>query len=257
LKVVGDRVTLGDLARAWLGKAERFTSVPWSDPAPNLSPEDYAKVCLIDLNPPGEEKKKGLCKLPIRATPGGPTNINALRAAAGSLGGSRGQEVQAPEEAKAKAARELVRLMRSADMQPGEDTLRRAGLAKSDFEFEFAIVKADVPKRVVYGIPLRPDVPDSQKDSVNVEEIEAAAWNFMIKSQRYDEQHEHLIPKGDVCVVESFLAPVDFELNGKDVAKGSWVLASKVFSDDIWKKIEKGEISAYSIKGRGNRTPTS
>ena len=105
LEVNGQAVTLADLALAWLDKAERFTSAPWSDPAPNLSAADYAKVCLIDLNPPGEEKKKGLCKLPIRGKPGGAINTNALKAAAGSLGGSRGQEVQAPDEAKRKAAR--------------------------------------------------------------------------------------------------------------------------------------------------------
>lgn len=255
LQVNGDQVTLGDLARAWLEKAERFTSAPWSEPSANLSADDYCSVCLIDENPAGRDKVKNLCKLPVRARPGAPANTNALRAVAGSLGGSRGQEVKAKPESKLKAARELVRLMRAADMEPSEPTLRRAGMTKSDFEVEFAIVKADEPRRVVYGVPLRPDATDSQGDRVSADEIREAAWEFMVKSQRYDEQHKRLVPEGDVAVVESFLAPVDFKLGDVAVKEGSWVLASKIFSDDLWEKIQKGEINAYSIKGRGKRSP--
>ncbi len=45
-----------------------FTDEAWSSPESSLSAEDFAKVCLIDLNPPGKEKVKGLCRLPVRNT---------------------------------------------------------------------------------------------------------------------------------------------------------------------------------------------
>lgn len=67
-----------------------FTSSPWDAGAVESSQEAgaYCRCCLIDLNE--GEKSKGQCKLPVRATPGGPINTNAMGAAAGSLAGSRG-----------------------------------------------------------------------------------------------------------------------------------------------------------------------
>ena len=100
-----------------------FSSAPWSTPASDLSPEDYCKVCLIDLNPSGAKKLKGKCKLPVRKSPGAPYNKAALRNAAARL-----PQADAPADAKRKAARKLVRLMREAGMRPGEATLRMAGM---------------------------------------------------------------------------------------------------------------------------------
>ncbi len=104
-----------------------FTNAAWSSPEADLSAEDYAKVCLIDLNAPGEAKVKGNCKLPIRSTPNGPYNTNAMMAAANALSGSRGG-VDAPPEEKKKAARKLMRLMAEAGMNPHEGLKRLLGL---------------------------------------------------------------------------------------------------------------------------------
>jgi len=251
-----DQVTLSDLVITWLTKETKFTSVPWQDPQSSLSAADYAKVCLIDMNEPGEEKVKSKLKLPIRSRPDGPINTNALRAVAAALGGARGNEIQAPEEAKTKAARTVVRLMREAGIEPGEATLNRAGLAKADLGLEVEIIKADAKEQIVYGIPLVPDTEDGQGDTVTPPQIARAAWGFMLKSQRFDFQHERLVPIGEAAVVESYIAPVDFDLNGKSVKAGSWVLATKIFSKELWARIEKGEINAYSINGRGSRRPT-
>lgn len=85
----------------------------------------FCEACLIDLNPPGEEKKATLCKLPVRE-PDGAINRNALAAAAAALVGARGG-VDAPLEAKRKAARKLVRLYRQAEMEPPASLKRLAG----------------------------------------------------------------------------------------------------------------------------------
>lgn len=103
-----------------------FSDKPWG----NISESDYrdaqafCDACLIDLNKPGEEKTKNLCKLPIRE-PGGQYNINAIHAAAAALAGARGG-VQAPAEAKRKAARRLVRLYAEMDAEPPESLRRLA-----------------------------------------------------------------------------------------------------------------------------------
>ncbi len=102
---------------------------PWSAPTLADFGGDVGRLCsacLIDLNPAGQPKVAGQCKLPYKE-PGGAVNANALRAISGVLAGARGG-VQAPADAKKAAARKLVGLMRGADMQPGDGLLRMAGM---------------------------------------------------------------------------------------------------------------------------------
>lgn len=97
---------------------------PWS----NFSDADYAtadafcRASLIDLNPAGEAKTKANCKLRVYE-PGGALNSNGVHAAAAVLAGARGG-VDAPAAAKAKAARQLVRLYGEISETP-PDSLRR------------------------------------------------------------------------------------------------------------------------------------
>ena len=89
------------------------------------SAEKFCAASLIDLNEPGEDKVAGLCKLPVQE-PTGSYNLNAMRAATAALLGARGG-VDAPLEAKRKAARKLVRLYREADLEVPEALVRLAG----------------------------------------------------------------------------------------------------------------------------------
>jgi len=104
----------------------QFTNAEWSSPESDMSPEDFAKCSLIDTNAPGEPKVKSKIKLPIRSTPGGAVNVNALRNAAGRIF----QMTGVPAEDKKKAARRLVSLMREAGIEVGSNSLLRlAGMA--------------------------------------------------------------------------------------------------------------------------------
>ncbi len=104
-----------------------ISNKPWS----SVSESDYqdaavfCKASLIDLNPPGEEKVKGNCKLPVYE-PGGALNRGAVHAAAAVLAGARGG-VQAPPEEKRKAARKLLRLYSELEEEPPESLRRLAG----------------------------------------------------------------------------------------------------------------------------------
>lgn len=104
-----------------------FTNGPWDGAAAESGQEAgaFCRCCLIDLN--DGEKVKGQCKLPIRSTPGGPINLNAMSAAAAALAGARGG-VDAPAEKKRAAARRLVGLYREADREPPPALLRVAGM---------------------------------------------------------------------------------------------------------------------------------
>jgi len=255
-KVNGDEVKLTDLVSAWLTKAEKFTSVPWSDPQSDLSASDYAKVSLIDLNEPGADKVKSKIKLPIRSRPGGPINVNALRAVASVLAGGRGG-VDAPDEAKQKAARITVRLLRQAGVEvSSEPLLRLAGETKKELEVEI-IHKAD-EKQVAYGVILRPNIPDGDGDLYDEEAVQEAAWKYMANTGgTADWLHQEELGKEQAVMVESFIAPTDFDWGGFQVKIGDWVGGMWVRDKKMWGAVKKGEISAFSIRGMGRRRPVT
>lgn len=62
------------------------------------------------MNEPGADKTKAMCKLPV-FEPNGDLNRNAVHAAAAVLAGGRGG-VQAPPDAKRRAARKLIAFYR-------------------------------------------------------------------------------------------------------------------------------------------------
>jgi len=100
-----------------------FVNTAWTSPEADLSADDYCAVCLIDENE-GEEKVKGLCKLPVRATPNGPYNVNAIYAAAGAHGILG---VKASPDAKRKAAKKIVNLYGEMKEEAPEGVKRIAG----------------------------------------------------------------------------------------------------------------------------------
>lgn len=109
------------------GRSVPFSNAPWSGAAVQaaLDASDFCAVCLIDLNESGAEKVKGNCKLPVKATPDGPYNVNAIHACAGAHGV---MAVDAPTEDKRKAARKIVSLYREMKEEPPEGVMRMAGM---------------------------------------------------------------------------------------------------------------------------------
>ncbi|WP_418027018.1 XkdF-like putative serine protease domain-containing protein [Paenibacillus sp. JJ1722] len=123
---------------------------------------------------------------------------------------------------------------------------------KPDFEKQVRLItKADDPKKLVYGVVYEPDVEDTHGDIMTAEEIEKAVHGFMsnlaiAKGAVMDTQHDFDPGVGDV--VECYVAPVDFEMGEETIKKGSWVLVTKA-NDDIWNKIQDGEVTGYSMAG--------
>lgn len=118
---------------------------------------------------------------------------------------------------------------------------------KPTFEKQVKILtKADDAQKLVYGIVYEPNAVDAHDDFMNAEEIEKAAHSFMKDARNIDLQHNFEDGYGDV--VESYIAPQDFEVGGENIVKGSWVLVTKA-SDEVWEAIQKGDITGYSMAG--------
>ncbi|GIN71141.1 hypothetical protein J14TS2_16160 [Bacillus sp. J14TS2] len=119
-------------------------------------------------------------------------------------------------------------------------------------EVKLFINKEDDEQQLVYGVVYEPgnaddsDTWDSHDDFMTAGEIEKAAHGFMKDARNIDMQHDFEAGVGEV--VESYIAPADFDLGEETITKGSWVLVTKA-SDEVWEEIKKGEITGYSMAG--------
>lgn len=126
----------------------------------------------------------------------------------------------------------------------------KAAAGKADFRTFGRIVKADSAAHYVTGIVYEPMVEDSQGNYMTAEEIEKAAHWFMKNAGDADIQHCFEKAEG-VEVVESYVAKCDMEIEGQPIKKGTWLMTMEVADDDVWDKIEKGEITGFSMGGTG------
>lgn len=101
-------------------------------------------------------------------------------------------------------------------------------------------------QKLVYGIVYEPDVPDAHGDFMTAEEIEKAAHGFLAEAREIDINHS--FEGGTGVVVESYVAPDEFMIGSKQIAKGSWVLVTRA-SDEVWEQIKAGIITGYSMAG--------
>lgn len=134
-----------------------------------------------------------------------------------------------------------------------------AAVNKIAKENEIVFKAADKPKQTLYCVVMEPETEDLQGDVTAAEEIEKAAHQYLLDSRVIGDSHrkdgcDNLF-KVDAGVVESFIAPIDYEVDGEKILKGSWVIAIKVYDTEVWKSIEAGEITGVSIGGFGERLP--
>lgn len=123
-----------------------------------------------------------------------------------------------------------------------------------DVEFDVRVVKNDdSAKKLLYGIVYEPNEIDAHGDSMNSEEIEKTAHEFMKFYRNIDTEHNLIAGAG--YVVECYIAPVDMEIGTQKIKKGSWVLVTEA-TDEIWEDYLNGEITGYSMYGIARNTVT-
>ncbi len=109
--------------------------------------------------------------------------------------------------------------------------------ANSVVQKDLTVFKKDREKQIVYGILFEPDYVDAQGDFVSKEDIEEAAHNYLLTSRTIKFSHQEDI-SDQVSVVESYIAPVDFEMNGMSIKEGTWIVALKIWSEELWNATE-------------------
>jgi len=147
------------------------------------------------------------------------------------------------------------------------------------------IVVKNAKQRYTLGIVYEPDTLDTDNEFTDAAELEKACWDFMRDLQgmagtakaallflteikkavdedadlefdlleldtitKYGVNAMHAEDLDDCEVVECYIAPVDMKIGEQTVKKGTW-LAGIVWSEDVFKKIQDGEWTGYSMGG--------
>lgn len=118
---------------------------------------------------------------------------------------------------------------------------------------EGQILKADDEQRLVYGwasvvTEKGEPVVDRQGDVIEPETLVKAVNNFIENIRVGKEMH-----KGDQIGAVIHSMPVTKEIGeslGIQSDREGWVVAFKVYDDDVWARVKSGELAAFSIGGR-------
>jgi DNA adenine methylase len=110
-------------------------------------------------------------------------------------------------------------------------------------------------ERYVLGVVLEPEKVDAQQDIYSAAEVRDAAHRFMEQYRNLGLMHREIL--GDqVKILESYLAPAEFEADGTRIKKGTWLLAVRVVDDELWRQVKAGELTGFSIGGSAIRSRT-
>ena len=118
---------------------------------------------------------------------------------------------------------------------------------------EGQILKADDEQRMVYGwasvvTEKGEPVVDRQGDVIEPDTLVRAVSKFMEHVRVGKEMH-----KGDQIGAVIHSMPITKEIGeslGIQSDREGWIVAFKVYDDDVWSKVKSGELAAFSIGGR-------
>ena len=120
---------------------------------------------------------------------------------------------------------------------------------------QIRLIKVDeAEERIVFGVVLEPNEVDAQNDTISEEEIRQAAHKFMEDFGNLGLQHKEIV-NGKLVLLETFIAPVPFEIDGEKVKKGSWLFKERVVDNALWAAVKKGDFTGFSIGGSAIRKP--
>lgn len=133
--------------------------------------------------------------------------------------------------------------------------LRAEEIRKMADDHRVRLLKVDGAKeeRTVTGIVLEPEVEDSQGDIYSEKEVRFAAHWYMENGGAVGLMHNRLLGQG-AKLLQSFIAPVDFELDGQRVKKGTWIMVIRILDPRVWADVKAGRLTGLSIGGDAIRT---
>lgn len=133
--------------------------------------------------------------------------------------------------------------------------ITKADGGQAQFSALGKILKVDAETHYVTGIVYEPLVEDAHGNFMTESEIRKAAYWFAKNGDKVDLQHSFEQVDG-VAVVENYVAPSDMEIDGAPIIKGTWLMTVEVENADVWEKVQKGEVTGFSMGGIGKYSET-
>ena len=133
--------------------------------------------------------------------------------------------------------------------------ITKADDGQAQFSTLGKILKVDAETHYVTGIVDEPLIEDAHGNFMTESEIRKAAFWFAKNGDKVDLQHSFEQVEG-VTVVETYVAPSDMEVEGQPVIKGTWLMTVEVENADVWNKVQKGEVTGFSMGGIGKYSET-
>lgn len=115
------------------------------------------------------------------------------------------------------------------------------------FDRTVDIVKVDQKERIVGGVVYAPNMIDAQGDWTDEAEICKAMYNFMEEVQSFDLMHEG--SERNVVILECFQPEIQTLKGGKTIPAGCMWVTVRINDEEMWKRIDGGEITGFSIEG--------
>ena len=128
--------------------------------------------------------------------------------------------------------------------------ITKAKEGEASFTTSGTIVKTDSEKHYVTGIVYEPMVEDAHGNYMTEEEIQKAAYGYAKLGYQCDLQH-NFEPMEGGKVVESWLEKADCKIGDTDIKKGTWLMTVEITDSAVWEKVEKGELTGFSMGGVG------
>ena len=131
--------------------------------------------------------------------------------------------------------------------------------AENVLKGRFKIMKSDDEKMLAFGwasVSMRVNgelIEDWQKDIVEPEELEKAAYNFVELYREGGEMHER---GGTAVLIESVVFTEEkTEAIGipADTLPVGWWIGFKVLDEEVWEKVKDGTYPMFSIEGEAER----
>ena len=123
----------------------------------------------------------------------------------------------------------------------------------------FRIMKSDDEKMLAFGwanVSMRVDgelIEDWQADIIEPEELENAAYEYVLIYREGGEMHE----RGGVAVLIESVVFTEEKMQAMGIPAGTlpvgWWIGFKITDKDVWEKVKNGTYQMFSIEGEAKR----
>jgi hypothetical protein len=159
-----------------------------------------------------------------------------------------------------KAVVGVMKADQSVEMIDNDPAHEATALASHEVRVvKFATEKSSSgEERIVFGVVLVPEETDSHGDIYDAETVRHAAHSFMENGGVRKIMHKGE-PVTDASVLETYLTrSTEVHMaNGTEQSfpVGTWMMAMRINSDELWEKVLKGEFTGFSMGGTALRRP--